>query len=147
MHTGSNDCYRIVRGPGTDLTCAEQEASIRAMTGETYTPESLVLLRGIKALCEDQAIRSAVLVSMPTLDEGGLAVRRWEVTPIVGSGSLAPRPTASNAPTRVLGGPTMEVRPPPGRGKEPEPRHKHNVGSTPTRKNDKAQGAATTRSS
>jgi hypothetical protein len=75
MYTGSNDCCRIVRGPGTDLTRAELEASVRAMTGETYTPESLVLPRGIKALCEDQAMRSAVLASMPTLDEGGLVVR------------------------------------------------------------------------
>jgi hypothetical protein len=34
-----------------------------------------VLPRGIKALCEDQAMRMAVLASLPTLDEGGLAVR------------------------------------------------------------------------
>jgi hypothetical protein len=35
-----------------------------------------------------------------------------------------------------------------GKGKEPEPelRHKHSVGFTPTRKDDKAQGTATTRS-
>jgi hypothetical protein len=75
MYTGSNDCCRIVRGPGTDLTSAKLEVSIRVMTGKTYTPESLVLLRGIKALCEDQAMRPAVLASMPTLDEGGLVVR------------------------------------------------------------------------
>jgi hypothetical protein len=46
------------------------------MTGEVYTPKSLVHLRGIKALCEDQAMRSAVLASMLTLDEGSLAVRQ-----------------------------------------------------------------------
>jgi hypothetical protein len=40
------------------------------------------------------------------------------VTPIMGSRSPAPRSTASNAPTRVPVGPAMEVRPPPGRGKE-----------------------------
>jgi hypothetical protein len=74
MFTGSNDCCWIVLGPGTDLTSMELEASIRVMTGVVYTPESLVLLRGIKALCEDQAMRSSILVSMPTLDEGGLAV-------------------------------------------------------------------------
>jgi hypothetical protein len=50
----------------------ELEALIRAMTGEAYTPESLVLLRGIKALCENQALRTAVLASTLTLDEGGL---------------------------------------------------------------------------
>jgi hypothetical protein len=76
MLTRPNDCCRIMREPGTDLTSAELEASIRVMTGEVYTPESLVLPRGIKALCEDQAMRSAVLASMPTLDEGGLVVRQ-----------------------------------------------------------------------
>jgi hypothetical protein len=75
MYTGSNDCCRIMRGPGTDPTRAELEAVIRAMTGEAYSLESLVLPRGIKALCKDQASRSAVLASMPTLDEGGLAVQ------------------------------------------------------------------------
>jgi hypothetical protein len=76
MYTGPNDCCRIVRGPGTDLTLAELEATIRAVTGEAYSLELLVLPRGIKALCEDQASRSVVLASMPTLDEGGLAVRQ-----------------------------------------------------------------------
>jgi hypothetical protein len=45
MFTGVNDCCRIVRGPGTDLTSAELETSIRVMTGEVYTLESLVLPR------------------------------------------------------------------------------------------------------
>jgi hypothetical protein len=43
MYTRPNDCCRIVRGPGTDLTRAELEASIRAMTGEAFSLESLVL--------------------------------------------------------------------------------------------------------
>jgi hypothetical protein len=42
---------------------------------------------------------------------------RLEVTPIVGSISPAPHPTASNAPARVSAGPAMEVRPPLGKGK------------------------------
>jgi hypothetical protein len=75
MFTGVNDCCRVVRSVGTDLSSVELETSIRVMTGEAYTPESLVLPRGIKALCEDQTVRSAILASMPTLDEGGLAVR------------------------------------------------------------------------
>jgi hypothetical protein len=36
----------------------------------------------------------------------------------VGSRSPAPRPTASNVPTRVPAGPATEVRAPPGKGKE-----------------------------
>jgi hypothetical protein len=37
MYTGSNDCCRIVRGPGMDPTRAELEAAIRAMTNEAFT--------------------------------------------------------------------------------------------------------------
>jgi hypothetical protein len=76
MFTGVNDCSRIVRGAGSDLSGVELEVLIRAMTGEAYAPESLVLPRGVKALCEDQAMRTVVLASLPTLDEGGLAVRQ-----------------------------------------------------------------------
>jgi hypothetical protein len=53
MFTGVNDCSRIVRGAGMDLSDGELEVLIRGMTGEAYTPELLVLLKGIKALCED----------------------------------------------------------------------------------------------
>jgi hypothetical protein len=42
-----------VRGASSDLSGAELEVLIRAMTGEAYAPELLVLPRGIKALCED----------------------------------------------------------------------------------------------
>jgi hypothetical protein len=45
-----NDCSRIMRGAGSDLSCTELEVLIRAMTGKVYALESLVLSRGIKAL-------------------------------------------------------------------------------------------------
>jgi hypothetical protein len=76
MYTGLNDCFRIARGPGVDFTRAELESAVRVMTGEVFSPESLVLPSGVKALCEDQALRSSILAAMPTLDEGGLAVRQ-----------------------------------------------------------------------
>jgi hypothetical protein len=75
MFTRVNDCSRIVRGASSDLSSAELEVLIWVMTGEVYAPELLVLPRGIKALCEDQALQMAVMASLPTLDEGGLAVR------------------------------------------------------------------------
>jgi hypothetical protein len=37
MFTGVNDCCKIVREPGTDLTSVELEASILVMSGEVYT--------------------------------------------------------------------------------------------------------------
>jgi hypothetical protein len=71
----------------------------------------------VKALCEDQALRSSVLASMPTLDEGGLAVRQLGVIPTASSRSLVPRQTASNILATVPGGRDLEVRPPAGKGK------------------------------
>jgi hypothetical protein len=117
MFTGVNDCCRVVRGVGTDLSSAELETSIRVMTGEAYTPESLVLLRGIKAYvrtrqCRRQAWGRCRLSTRVAWRSG-----RWEATPIVGFGSPAPRLTASSAPTKAPAGPAMVVRPPPGRGR------------------------------
>jgi hypothetical protein len=62
MFTGVNDCNRIMHGAGSDLSSVELEVLIRAMTGKAYA---------------DQAMRTAVKASLPTLDEGGLAV--WQV--------------------------------------------------------------------
>jgi hypothetical protein len=59
MYTGSNDCCRIARGPGTDFTRVELEVAIWGMTGDAFSLESLVLPSGVKALCEDQALRTA----------------------------------------------------------------------------------------
>jgi hypothetical protein len=76
MFTGVNDRSKIEHGAGTDLTDVELEVLIRGMTGEVYAQELLVLPRGIKALCEDQGMWTAVLASMPTLDDGSLAVQQ-----------------------------------------------------------------------
>jgi hypothetical protein len=78
------------------------------MTGEAFSLESLVLPSGVKALCEDQALRS----SRATWRPGS-----WEATPIAGSRSPAPLRTASSAPVKVPGSPDPEVRLPPGKGK------------------------------
>jgi hypothetical protein len=53
MYTGINDCCRIARGPDSEFTRAELEYAVRAMTGEAFSLESLVLPNGIKALCKD----------------------------------------------------------------------------------------------
>jgi hypothetical protein len=76
MFTGVNDCSKIECGASTNLFDAELEVLIWGMTGEAYAPELLVLPRGIKALCEDQGMWTAILASLPTLDNGGLAVRQ-----------------------------------------------------------------------
>jgi hypothetical protein len=151
MYTGPNDCCRIARGPGTDFTRAELEASIRAMTGEAFSLESLVLLRGIKALCKDQTTWSAVLASMPTLDEGGLAV--WQVGGDPNRGIHIPgvSPDCQQRTSQGPGGPSHGGPDPAGRGKGKEPelerRHKQSAGATPARRDDETRGAATAWSS
>jgi hypothetical protein len=74
MYTGTNDCSRLQRGVGTELTEDEFGPLLRGVTGESYDPAQLVLPRGIVPLCDDQKLRQAVQASLPTLDDAGLAV-------------------------------------------------------------------------
>ena len=74
--TGSNDIGRIQRRPGTDLSWEELEVLVKGITGESFVPESLILLEGISALCEDAGLRTAILAMLPSLDESGVAVRQ-----------------------------------------------------------------------
>jgi hypothetical protein len=74
--TGSNDIGRIQRGPGTDLSWEELEILVKGITGESFVPESLILPRGIPALCDDPGLRRAILATLSTFDESGVAVRQ-----------------------------------------------------------------------
>jgi hypothetical protein len=73
--TGPNDICRIQRGPGTDMSWEELEHLVKGITGESFIPESLILPQGIPTLCDDPTLRTAMLASLPTLDESGVAVR------------------------------------------------------------------------
>ena len=73
--TGLNDCSRTHRGEGSDLTQEALEVLVRNVTGDTFIPENLILPQSIVPLCEDPA-RVAVLATLPTLDDGGLAPRQ-----------------------------------------------------------------------
>jgi hypothetical protein len=72
--TGSNDIGRIQRGPGTDLSWEELEVLVKGITGKSFVPESLILLEGIPALCDDAGLRSVNLATLLTLDECGVVV-------------------------------------------------------------------------
>jgi hypothetical protein len=120
MFTGVNDCSRIEHGAGTDLSDTELEVPIRGMTSEAYAPELLVLPRGINALCEDQGMRTAIQAFLPTLDDGGLAVRQVRGDPnrgiwIPGASPDSPRRIDPNSGQSSHG-----ASAPSGRGKEPE---------------------------
>ena len=49
---------------------------MRAVTGDIFIPEHLILPQGVVPLCEDSRLRTAVLATLPTLDDGGLAARQ-----------------------------------------------------------------------
>ena len=74
--TGPNDCSRTHRGEGSDLTQEVLEVLVRAVTGEIFILEHLILPQGVVPLCEDSRLRTAVLATLPTLDDGGLAARQ-----------------------------------------------------------------------
>jgi hypothetical protein len=151
MYTGPSDCCRIARGPSSDFTRAELEVVLRGMTGKAFSLESLVISSGIKALCENQALRLAVLASMPILDEGGLAVRQMGGDPNRGIHIPGASFDRQQRTSQGLGGPSHGGLAPVGKGKErvpvPEHRHKDNAGAAPTRRGDEAQGVAPARGS
>jgi hypothetical protein len=150
MYTGPNDCCRIARGPGTDFSRAELEFAVRGMTGDAYSPESLVFPSGVKDLCEHQALRASVLSLMPTLDEGGLAVRQLGGDPKRGLHISGASPDRQQRTSQGPGGPRPGGPAPAGKGKDkvpvPEHRHKDNAGAASARRDDEAQGAVLTRS-
>ena len=49
---------------------------MKGITGESFVAESLILPEGIPPLCDDPGLRTAILDSLPTLDESGVAVRQ-----------------------------------------------------------------------
>jgi hypothetical protein len=49
---------------------------MKGITGESFVHESLILPQGILALCDDPGLRTAVLATLPTLDESGVVVHQ-----------------------------------------------------------------------
>jgi hypothetical protein len=49
---------------------------VNGITGESFIPESLILPQDISVLCDDPGLRTAVLATLPTLDESGVVVRQ-----------------------------------------------------------------------
>jgi hypothetical protein len=112
--TGPNDIGRVQRGPGTDLSWDELEVLVKGITGESFIPESLILPEGIPALCDDPGLRTAILASLPTLDESDVAVHqtggRDPHRGIRISDALAGGPQTGSVASRA---------PPPPRGPQP----------------------------
>ena len=70
---------------------------MRAVTGEIFIPEHLILPQGVVPLCEDSSLRAAVLATLLTLDDGGSAPRQTGGDP--NRGIQIPGVTGDLAPT------------------------------------------------
>jgi hypothetical protein len=148
MYTGLNDCCRIARRPDVDFTRAELEAAVRAMTGEAFSPESLVLPSGSRPCartrrCGHQSWRRCRPWMRAAWQLGGNPNRGLQIP-----GATPDRQQrASEGPEEPgPGGPAAA-----GKGKEkvlvPDHRHKDNAGAAPAQRGDEAQGAEPAQSS
>ena len=78
---------------------------MQAVTWEVFILEHLILPQGVVPLCEDSRLRTAVLSTLPTLDDGGLAARQTGGDPDRGiripgaSGEQAVPSVAGSGPT------------------------------------------------
>jgi hypothetical protein len=76
---------------------------VKGITGESFIPESLILPQDIPVLCDDPGLRTAVLATLPTLDESGVAVRQTDGrTPSAGSRSLVYQLGVPSPPVGLL---------------------------------------------
>src|SRR6185312_4330917 len=66
---GPQDCSWTHRGEDSDLTQEALEVLVRVVTWEIFIPEHLILPQGVVPLCEDSRLRTAVLTTLPTLDD------------------------------------------------------------------------------
>jgi hypothetical protein len=117
--TGPNDIVWIQGGPGTDLSWEELELLVKGITSESFVLESLILPQSIPALCDDLGLRTAILATMPTFDESGVAVRQTggrdphHGIRIFDASAGGPQPTgvAPSAPATAPSAPAAAPRP------------------------------------
>ena len=69
--TGPQDCSRTHHGEDIALTQEALEVLVRAVTGEIFIPEHLILPQGVVPLCEYSCLRTAVLATLPTSTTAG----------------------------------------------------------------------------
>jgi len=80
---------------------------VRAVTGDAFIPENLILPQGVVPLCEDSRLRTAVLATLPTLDDGGLAACQTGGDP--NRGVRIPGASGDQAVSSIVGsGPTAK---------------------------------------
>jgi hypothetical protein len=74
MYTGENDIMRLERGPGSSLDSDLLAACLKELTTDQFSAELATPPASCGAICKDQAARTALLATMPTLDDVDIAV-------------------------------------------------------------------------
>jgi hypothetical protein len=74
MYTGVIDIMRLERGPGSSLDGELLTACLKALTTDQFSAELTTPPASCGAICMDQAARTALLATMPTLDDIDIAV-------------------------------------------------------------------------
>jgi hypothetical protein len=74
MYTGVNDIMRLERRPGSSLDGELLAACLKALITDQFSAELAVPPTSCGAICLDQAARTALLATMPTLDDVDIAM-------------------------------------------------------------------------
>jgi hypothetical protein len=69
MYTGVNDIMRLDRWPGSSLDDVLLAARLKALTTDQFLAELMVPAAACEPISTNQAVRTALLVIMPTLDD------------------------------------------------------------------------------
>jgi hypothetical protein len=74
MYTGVNGIMLLDRGPGSSLDDVLLAASLKALTVNQFSVELMVPAAVCEPICVNQAVRTALLTIMPTLDDVDIAL-------------------------------------------------------------------------
>jgi hypothetical protein len=73
IYTGVNDIMRLDRWPGSSLDEVLLDTSLKALTTDQFSAELVVAAAVYEPICANQAVRTALLATMPTLDDVDIA--------------------------------------------------------------------------
>jgi hypothetical protein len=103
MYTGMNDIMQLERGPGSSLNGELLAACLKALTTDQFSAELATPPASCGAICMDQAARTALLVTMPTLDDVDIAVVQRGDLSRGGRGGRGPGGSGSPSSAPALG--------------------------------------------
>jgi hypothetical protein len=69
LYTGVNDSTRLERGTGSTWEAEKLMMSLAKLSPNPSSPDFITPLASCQPICMDQAVRTVLLKSMPTLDD------------------------------------------------------------------------------